>query len=310
MAITPVARQHPALTFYTLVALISWGGLLLIVGGPGAIPATREDIDRLMFVVLVALFAGPSVAGVLTTLLATGTAGLRALLSRWLMWRVAVRWYVAALLPAPVLVAAVLLTLSLGSPAFTPGIVVTDDRLGLLIFGLGWALVGGGLLEETGWTGFAVPALRARHSATATGLIVGLLWGVWHFPIAIWTGASFSGGAWAPYLVGIVCFYLGALPAYRVLMVWVYDRTESVLIAALMHASLTASTVILQPPSTGVPFAVWNAALAAALWIVVAGVQLRFVARKYRVAGLVPSSFTAKPASSSRRRHSAGSCSG
>ena len=37
------------------------------------------------------------------------------------------------------------------------------------------------------------------------------------------------------------------LPAYRVLMVWVYDRTGSVLVAMLMHVSLTASTLILQP---------------------------------------------------------------
>lgn len=300
MARARFASRHPALTFYAVVFLISWGGLLLIVGGPGAIPGTSQDVDRLMLAALVALFAGPSVAGVLMAGVVPGPAGRRALLSRWLRWRVHARWYAAALLSAPVLVAAVLLTLSVGSPAFTPGIVVTDDRLGLLIFGISWALVGGGLLEETGWTGFAVPALRARHSATATGLIVGLLWGVWHFPIAIWTGASFSGGAWAPYLVGIVCFYLGALPAYRVLIVWVYDRTESVLIAALMHASLTASTVILQPPSTGVPFAVWNAALAVALWAVVActaGVHSRFVARKNRVAGPVPSSVATNPAS-------------
>ena len=31
------------------------------------------------------------------------------------------------------------------------------------------------------------------------------------------------------------------LPAYRVLMVWVYDRTGSLLVAILMHASLTAT---------------------------------------------------------------------
>jgi hypothetical protein len=37
------------------------------------------------------------------------------------------------------------------------------------------------------------------------------------------------------------------LAAYRVLMVWVYDRPGSLLVAMLMHASLTASTRILQP---------------------------------------------------------------
>lgn len=29
-------RQHPALTFYALAFAISWGGVLMVVGGPGA----------------------------------------------------------------------------------------------------------------------------------------------------------------------------------------------------------------------------------------------------------------------------------
>lgn len=35
---------------------------------------------------------------------------------------------------------------------------------------------------------------------------------------------------------------LAGLPAFRVLMVWVYHRTESLLVAMLMHTSLTATT--------------------------------------------------------------------
>ena len=101
---------------------------------------------------------------------------------------------------------------------------------------------------------------------------MGLLHGVWHFLIAFWTGASFSGGQWTSYVLGIFAFYLGALPAYRVLMVWVYDRTASLLVAMLMHASLSASTLILQPPLTGAPFLTWNLALTATLWVVVAAV--------------------------------------
>jgi hypothetical protein len=40
------------------------------------------------------------------------------------------------------------------------------------------------------------------------------------------------------------------LPAYRVLMVWIYDRTESLLVV-LMHSTLSASTLIL--PRLGSP---------------------------------------------------------
>jgi D-alanyl-D-alanine carboxypeptidase len=53
--------------------------------------------------------------------------------------------------------------------------------------------------------------------------------------------------------------------AYRILMVWVYDRTESLLLATLMHGSLIASTAmpILVPPVTGGGFLTWFFASAA-----------------------------------------------
>jgi CAAX protease family protein len=267
-------KSHPVVTYYALVFAISWGGILLLIGGPGGIPGSSEQVETMMPLVLVALFAGPSVAGLLTTGLVSGRAGLRELLSRLLRWRVRARWYAAALLPAPFLVTTVLLALSLVSPQFIPGIVTTDNKVALLLFGIGWGLLGGGLLEELGWTGFAVPRLRLQYAALTTALIVGLLHGTWHFLIAFWAGGSFSGGQWTTYLLGILFFYLGALPAYRVLMVWVYDRTASLLVAMLMHASLSASTLILQPPLTGARFVTWNLTLTAILWVIVAAVAL------------------------------------
>jgi CAAX protease family protein len=265
-------NRHPVPAYYALVFAISWGGILILVG-PGGIPGTSQQVERLMPFVLVALFAGPSVAGVLMTALVSGRAGLRELRSRLLRWRVGARWYAAALLPGPLLVAAVLLALSLLSPAFIPGIVTTDDKVTLLLFGLAWGLVGGGVLEELGWTGFAIPRLRLRYGALATGLIVGLLWGAWHFLIAFWASGALAGAqSLTIFVAGFLVFYLVALPAYRVLMVWVYDRNGSLPVAMLMHASLSASTLILQPLATGVPYLVWNLVLASALWVVVAAV--------------------------------------
>jgi hypothetical protein len=54
-------------------------------------------------------------------------------------------------------------------------------------------------------------------------------------------------------------------------MVWFYDHTASLLIAMLMHAVLSASTIILQPLSAHGQFT-WNFLLGAALWAVVAAV--------------------------------------
>ena len=208
------------------------------------------------------------------TALVSGRAGLRELLARIGRWRVSAAWWATALLTGPVLVAAVLFGLSLYSPDFTPGLLTAEDKLGLVIFGLGWGLVGGGLLEELGWTGFAVPTLRRRYSALTTGLIVGLLWGTWHLLIAFWASRGLAGEApLAGFIAGFVAFYFVALPAYRVLMVWVYDHTASLLLAMLMHAVLSASTIVLQPLSTPGQFT-WNFLLGVALWAVVGVVAM------------------------------------
>ena len=64
---------------------------------------------------------------------------------------------------------------------------------------------------------------------------------------------------------------IGQLPAYRVLMVWVYDRTDSLLVAMLMHASLSACTFALGPERvTGLALVGYGLALGAAWWTVVA----------------------------------------
>jgi membrane protease YdiL (CAAX protease family) len=266
-------RGHPLLTYFALAFAISWGGVLIVVG-PGGIPGTSEQTKMLFPFVYLAMLAGPSVAGILLTGLVYGRAGLRELLSRLLRWRVGARWYAVALLSAPLLMTAVLLALSLTSPMFLPGIFTTSDKATLLLSGIAVGLVAG-FFEELGWTGFAVPTLlRLRHGVLATGLIVGVLWGAWHFLVAFWASGSSSGALSLALFLPAVLFSF--LPAYRVLMVWVYDRSEeSLLVAMLMHTSLTASTLILMPLAiSGVPLVTYDLVLAGALWVVVGAVAV------------------------------------
>jgi uncharacterized protein len=218
----------------------------------------------------VAMLAGPPVAGVLVTSVIDGRAGLRELLARLLRWRVAGRWYAAAFLPAPVLGAAVLFALSLGSPVYLPAIVTTAERGGLLLAGLAVGLVGG-LVEELGWTGVAITRLRPCHGLFKTALVVGGLWSAWHLLQMMWVGNTSSAQLPLALFFGQYFFTaLAALTAYRVLMVWVYDRTESLLMAVLMHASYIFTTLFaLAPPTTGVAFLTYAWMWAAALWLVV-----------------------------------------
>ena len=272
--INAFSKRYPVLIFYVVVFVLSWGGFLL-VGGPGLLTGTRWQTDPLFPVAVLAMLAGPPVAGILLTVLSSGKAGLRALLSRLLRWRVGGRWYAVALLTAPLLELAVLLALSPISPVFLPGIVTTVDKAVLLLMGIAVGLAGG-FVEELGWTGFAIPRLRLRYSVLPTGLIVGVLWGAWHLLQMWWVGGTSAEAL--PLALFLPLYFLSAvaaLTAYRVLMVWVYDRTGSLLVAILMHASYIFSTLfVLAPPTTGVPFLVYSGVFTAGLWLVVAAVAV------------------------------------
>jgi membrane protease YdiL (CAAX protease family) len=265
-------KRYPLLTYFALTFAISWGDILIVAGGPGGISANNQPSEMLLPLMLLALFAGPAVAGILTTGLVYGREGFRDLLTRMTRWRVGARWYAVALLTVPLLVMTVLLALSLTSPEFLPGILTTSDKAAFLLFGIVAGLIVS-IFEEIGWTGFAVPRLLARHGVLATGIIVGVLWGAWHFPVFFWGGATSSGTL--PLELYLFVLLFSILPAYRVLMVWVYDRTESLLVAILMHTSLLASQFIIIPLSlVGVAAVTLDLVFAAVLWAVVGVVAL------------------------------------
>jgi membrane protease YdiL (CAAX protease family) len=266
-------KRHPVLSYFVLAFAISWGGILPIIGGVGAIPGTAEQTTKLFPAVYLVTVAGPSLAGLLLTGLTGGWTAFRELGSRLLKWRVGARWYAVALLTTPLTVMATLLSLSLISPEFLPGFLTTSVKASMLQFGF-VASVGllTGLLEELGWTGFAIPRLLGRHGVLATGLFVGLLWGAWHFLSNIWGSGTSSGVPLALFMPAILFSFL---PPYRMLMVWVYERTESLLVAILMHASLVAFWIISTPVGmVGVPLVTWYLVWAAALWAVVGAVAM------------------------------------
>jgi hypothetical protein len=77
----------------------------------------------------------------------------------------------------------------------------------------------------------------------ATGLIVGLAWWMVHLPVI----AGTPSGAVPPAL-GVAAIFFYMLP-YRMLMVWVYNRTQSVLMAMLMHLPAAVCTLVLLGPA-------------------------------------------------------------
>ena len=266
-------RRHALATYFTLVFVLSWGGVLLVIGGPTGLPATPEESDRLFPAVYVAMLLGPSLASLLASLILNGRAGFQVLHNRLTHWRVAARWYAVALLTAPLLTTAVLLALSKRSPEFVPEILGSGQRGQTLVFAVLVGL-GAGVFEELGWTGFAIPRLRLRHGVLASGLFLGVVWGAWHILVNLWASATPSGEISLVFLLPVLLSSvgLGMLPVYRVLMVWVHDRTDSLPVAILMHASLTTSLIALRPAATGASLATYELVWAGTLWAILAGI--------------------------------------
>lgn len=265
--------RYPALTYFALTFVLSWGGLLWVIGGPGGIPGTSTEVDALLPLAVLAILMGPSVSGILLTAVVGGMPGMRRLWSRLLEWRLAIRWYAVALLVAPLLMLAIFLVLSRVSGQFLPAIFVSENKASLLLAGIATALAAG-IFEELGWTGFAVPRLRSRFGVAATGLILGLVWSVWHLLPALWFSGTVSGPfSLASYMADPFLF----LVVFRVFMVWVYDRTASLPLAMLMHASLTFGARVITPSGiSGVRLLTFDALWLATMSIVLAAMIMRF----------------------------------
>lgn len=269
--------EHPVLWYFVLTFALSWSGMLVaVLLSPGGLSATPQQLQQSLAPAVAGMLLGPAIAGLLMTWLVDGRAGLRELRLRLTKVRVGLRWYAVALLVAPVTLGGSLLALSLVSRDFLPSIVTAPQKLPLLLMALVVG-VAAGFCEELGWTGFAIGHLRLRWGVLGTGLTLGVLWSAWHFLQAYYSSGVTSHEipltVWAP--LWLLACLVGQLTAFRVLMVWVHERTGgSLFLAMAMHASLTCSTIALFPPLAGVPNLIQGFAAAAATWAVVGIVAL------------------------------------
>jgi len=130
-------RRHPLIGYFLLANGLSWLALLVLAG----------LLDLPAQVVVLAFTVGPTAAAVIVTALTDGRTGLRHWLRRVVLWRVALRWYLVALLGIPLAILLATLVLPGALAGFSPASPVRWLVTYAIVFVL-TGVVGGPLLEE------------------------------------------------------------------------------------------------------------------------------------------------------------------
>ena len=227
-----VVARHPLATFLALVYVVYT-----------AIALFPPLVDRALpygmpLYVVFGHLVGIAVPAFLVTWLADGKEGVRDLARRCTRWRVPLRWYFAALLGMPV--------------AFLLLAVLTLGRGPLDLLGDHWirvfthvvpylalSIVLFNVAEEIGWTGFFHARVQERQTPVKACALVAVPFAVNHLPDFFadegW-GVSQIGPA-----MGFLVFEIFILFFARVILIWFYNNTGSVLIAGLFHSSFNTT---------------------------------------------------------------------
>jgi membrane protease YdiL (CAAX protease family) len=175
--------------------------------------------------------------------------GVRARLASLVRPRGHLLWYLLALLLVPVLrLLSVPINRLLGwetisTSAPTGGAWALAGSVAISFFYT--VIAAGGLNEETGWTGFALPGLQARHSPLVASVILWFFWILWHMPLHF-------AGVWNPDTDSLVRSIIGTFFA-RFIFTWLYNRSEgNIWTAILFHAAANVAFEFL--PVTQVQF--------------------------------------------------------
>jgi membrane protease YdiL (CAAX protease family) len=85
--------------------------------------------------------------------------------------------------------------------------------------------------EEIGWRGFLVPELAKRYSFTATAILSGAIWALWHVPIIVFAGYN-AGTGW--YGLAVASANMIGL---SFVLAWLRLKSGSLWTAVILHAS-------------------------------------------------------------------------
>jgi membrane protease YdiL (CAAX protease family) len=194
--------------FLALTFLITWGLIGFYVLAPETASARFGEISGSHPFFFLATWA-PAISGFALLLHYSGTAGLRAFLTRLFLWRVSIGWVGFILIVIPLVFVAGSLIKSGPVLALIPpeGASAKIAILFMMLFL--------GPIEEFGWRGVAQPILQRYMAPIWAGILIGMIWGFWHLPAFFLSGTVFAGWNFLPFFVGNIVLAVLVTPIFN-----------------------------------------------------------------------------------------------
>ena len=212
------------LPFLAITFSLTWGIAALLVLFPEPLEAVFGELSMTNPLFILAVYA-PAFAAFILVVRQGGVERLRRFLSRLLLWRCPLAWYVYLVAGIPFLMyCGVAMKGTLGDDPFpfSPWYHMFP-ALALALFI--------GPIEEFGWRGIALPLLQQRYTPFWAGLILGVIWGLWHIPAFMLSGTPQSAWSFGPFFIGAVAICVIMTPLFNA-------SRGSILLPALIHFQL------------------------------------------------------------------------
>jgi membrane protease YdiL (CAAX protease family) len=210
---------------FLLIAFgLAWGILALFILLPEPTTAVFGQLTGQHPLFFLAVYA-PAIAALLTIAYCAGVDAVRHFLSRLLLWRCSWAWYGFLVVGIPLIFFA-----GAAVQGHPPAERLGFDTLSALLSALLFMAIKGPV-EELGWRGLAQPLLQRRFAPLWAGLILGVIWGLWHLPAFLLSATPQSAWSFTPFLVGAV--------AVSVIVTQLFNASRgSILLPALLHFQL------------------------------------------------------------------------
>jgi len=203
---------------------LAWGIIALFLFLPNQMTSLVGELTGQHPLFFLAVYS-PAIAAFIVVIYYGGTGGLRRYLSRVLIWHCSPAWYAFLIIGIPLLFfgGAVLKGNLFVEPFPFPSFQTLVVALLLMAIK--------GPVEEFGWRGLALPLLQRKFAPLWAGLILGVIWGLWHLPAFMLSGTPQSAWSFTPFFVGSV--------AVSVIATQLFNASRgSILLPALLHFQL------------------------------------------------------------------------